>query len=341
MHKKKHTKLRIFYKKGYDKGKGYKAGGLAANAAHTVTVLGNLGYDVERVAVTSPDEVTQYLRAHAHVTHVVLEAIWVTAEQLSNLAAEFGSTIFVVRAHSKMGFLQVEPEALPEIRKIIDTPGVYFSSNNLEFADALSEVYGSCLYLPNLYSLPPFTPDPFFYGCGTLRIASFGASRLLKLHPNAALAALRIAKRLNQELDFYVNIDSTPGGESVRRTIDNMFAGLSWARVIRVPWQDQASFRDLIAEMDLVIQLSATETFCMVAADAVATGVPVVGGPAISWLPSKFQVGIDDSDAAATLGTAILSKRSAYRKAAFAEYNELIKFISSATDVWTSFLTAR
>src|SRR6185369_11315812 len=136
-------------------------------------------------------------------------------------------------------------------------PNIHFSSNNLEFSESLSEVYGRCLYLPNLYDLESspehhrhhhlvkhsLTQPP-------LRIASFGASRLLKLHPSAALAALQIARAEGRQLEFYVNTDKTPGGESVRRTVRNMFAGLEDAKLIEVGWQDGQVFKKTISSMD-------------------------------------------------------------------------------------------
>lgn len=318
----------------------YHAGGLAANALQTVNVLRSMGVYADLYAVRTVGDIVNYIEERAwppgsFPKFVVVEAIWLTTNELDALADRYPRTRFVVRAHSKTGFLQVEPEAIPKIRDVIAMsarrPNVSFSSNNEEFCRALREVYGECVYLPNLYDIDgaPHAEN----SDDVLRIASFGATRLLKLHPNAALAALQIAKRMDRPLKFYVNSDSTPGAESVQNTIRNLFVGVPDARLIEIPWQDPETFRQTIAGMDLVLQLSCTETFCLVAADAVASGVPVVVGPAIAWVPGKYQANIDDTSEVATTGVRAIEKRVAPR-----QLKALEDFVCRSKDEWSRFL---
>ncbi len=330
------TKLAIVYKTKGDRNT-YSAGGLAANAMHSAAVLGEMGIFIRLVPVESFDELRSAL-THYPYTHVIVEAVWLTLQQLLELHRLYPNTHFVVRAHSKMGFLQVEPEAIAIMREILDLSlsRISLASNNHEFAESLTEVYGPsrCLYLPNLYDLA--SAPPRNYQRGPLRIASFGASRLLKLHPSAALAALQITKRLGRALDFYVNVDRTPGGESVRRSVRNLFYQLPRAKLIEVGWQDPNVFRQTIATMDLVIQLSCTETFCLVAADAVSSGVPVVAGPAISWLPANLLVGdVDDTSAVATQGVQILTGAWLATRA---QRRALAKYTAKAEKIWLKYL---
>lgn len=314
-------------------GNTYHAGGLASNALHTVGVLRRLGVDASVQLVAGFDDLKQYMAFNPGVTHAIIEAVWVTPVQVKLLSNIHQQTMFVVRAHSKIGFLQVEPEAIPIIRGIIKLSetqkNVAFSSNNEEFCDALEEVYGKCVYVPNLYDLdesPPRDASPH----AALRIASFGATRLLKLHPNAALASLQIAARLHRPLEFYINKDKTPGGESVRNTIRNLLNGLPDVSLVEVDWQDASSFKETIAKMDLVIQLSCTETFCLVAADAVASGVPVTTGPAITWLSTKHQTNIDDTSKVAELGIRALTHSNVVKS----QRRCLEKFINDSIDEW-------
>jgi glycosyltransferase involved in cell wall biosynthesis len=339
----KHLDVVIAYKAkgGSQKSSPYDAGGLACNALHTAAVLGEIGVNVRLAQVSSFEELVAYIQRFesAWPTHLIIEAVWVTVDQVRYLAETFPKTEVVVRAHSKMGFLQVEPEAIITMRRIIDLSktfsNVHFSSNNHEFAAALSEVYGPVLYLPNLYDLVSAPPRLTHDRREPLRIASFGATRLLKLHPPAALAALQVARRLGRSMEFYVNVDSTPGGDSVRRTMRNLFANLPDAKLIEVGWQNSQTFKETIATMDLVLQLSCTETFCMVAADAIASGVPLVAGPAISWLPiDQLVTDLDDTSAAAALGVQMIKcprKAKAQKKC-------LVRFIKRAKKTWRAFL---
>lgn len=316
----------------------YRTGGLAANALHSVGVLRKMGIDCDLQAVKDFKELNEFLADNRDVTHAVVEAVWLTSREVAELAATYHTTEFVIRAHSKIGFLQVEPEAVPVIRDIIDlsyrTKNVCFSSNNDEFCRSLGEVFGPVLYLPNLYDLDASPPRD--KSCrDVLRIASFGARRLLKLHPNAALAALQVSRRLGKKLEFFINIDNTPGSQSVRNTVKNLISGLPWARLVEVPWQDSATFKATIASMDLVYQLSCTETFCLVAADAVASGVPVVVGPAVSWVPKHFHAEIDDTSHAAALGVeAVLDEQGIADK----QLRSLERFIEESKEVWAKFL---
>ena len=139
-----------------DKGP-YCVGGLAANAAHTVDVLQALGVDVKLLQVEGYANLLGDLLNMRTPTHVVIEAIWLSTQQIKDMAEAYPHTKFIVRSHSKIGFLQVEPEAVTTIRQIIELRkthhNVYFSSNNEEFAESMTEAYGLCLYLPNLYDM--------------------------------------------------------------------------------------------------------------------------------------------------------------------------------------------
>jgi glycosyltransferase involved in cell wall biosynthesis len=336
----KNPKVVIFYKsKSSAPADPHVAGGLACNALHSIAVLREMGVSAHLQQVADYHEIDSFLNKRT-VTHAVVEALWVTPAQVEFLAQEHPQTQFVFRSHSKMGFLQVEPEAITTMRGIVALsqilPNVCFASNNQEFACSVNDVYGKCLYLPNLYDLTS-APAPIRKNGYALKIASFGANRLLKLHPSAALAALQIAKSLAKPLDFYINVDKTPGGESVRRTMRNMFVGLNAATLHEVTWQATQTFKETIASMDLVLQLSATETFCMVAADAVASGVPVVAGPAVAWIRPSLQAPIDDTYEVATQGIDALTSKCVAKK----ELRDLKKFVKHAKAAWSKFLGLR
>jgi glycosyltransferase involved in cell wall biosynthesis len=207
-----------------------------------------------------------------------------------------------------------------------------FSSNNQEFCRSLeASYYHPVLYLPNLYDLSTAHKRHHHHG---LHIASFGACRLLKMHPTAALAALQLANRLDRQLTFYVNVDDTPGKESVRNSVRNILRGK--AELVELSWQNPEEFRETVSKMDLVLQLSATETFCMIAADAIAAGVPVVAGPAVAWLPEKYRVpNVDEATAVAEMGVRLLQ---ASDRVAAKQLKALHEHINEAKKIWSHFL---
>lgn len=317
-------------------GNGYRhGGGLGANCEHTGEVLTRMGARVWISAVYDLAGVARCL-AIQPAKVAVLEAIWATAADYEALARSVPQTKFVVRSHSKTGFLQVEWPAITAIRGVISSAAdnLNFATNNYEFAQALNAAYGPCLYLPNLYDLassPRRGP-----GDARLRACSFGASRLLKMHPSAALAALQAARSLGRPLDFFMNVDRTPGGEGVRQTVHALLDGVDGVTVTEVPWQEPAEFRRTVATMDLALCLSATETFCLVAADSVAAGVPTVTGPAVCWMPTAWRAPIDLTTMVAD---AAVDAVSGGHHTARQQLRGLEHHLREAEAVWANFLS--
>src|SRR6185437_16742570 len=201
----------------------------------------------------------------------------------------------VCRCHSQIGFLQVESGAITLFRE-----GALLASNNLNFQIAgnsqrfcsfFERTYGHhCAYLPNLYDVA--RPERFHHHSPGhhLRIGSFGALRLMKNHSTSAAAALLIARRRKANLEFHVSVNrqENPGSQGILASLRNMFAGLNWAKLVEVPWQPWASFRTIVGTMDLCLQLSQSETFNIVTADAAAEGVPSVVSEVIDWVPQSW-----------------------------------------------------
>lgn len=319
----------------------YNAGGLASNAMHSVAVLRKMGVQANLFLVERLSDIIAELADTPSITVAIIEAVWVKASDAIKLAQTFPHVQIVVRAHSKIGFLQVEPEAIPVMLDIIAASkkqkNLHFSSNNEEFTRTLIETYGPCLYLPNLYDIEA-APRRRIHGRNEpLRIASFGATRLLKLHPNAALAAIQTAKRMGRDLDFYVNTDTTPGGDSVRNTIKNLCKGETDIEVslVQMPWQPADEFKETIGSMDLVMQLSATETFCLVAADAIASGVPVIVSTAIDWVPKHYQT---NADLTSEVADAAVDTLKHEERATRRQLKALCSYVKNAKTVWGKFL---
>ena len=61
-------------------------------------------------------------------------------------------------------------------------------------------------------------------------------------------------------------------------------------------WQDHDKFLNIIKNIDIIIQISNSETFNIVAADAVKMNVPVIGSSEIPWLPKEYCANPNDID---------------------------------------------
>ncbi len=291
--------------------------GLGVNAWHTLQVLRGNGYTANAVGVWNEAQIV----IPAGVTHCVIEAPWVSIERTLALCSANPSTLFFVRCHSQLAFLQVEPGAVNLMREVVlygeSMHNLALAMNSEPLRDFFAGVYhAGVAYLPNLYQVERPTTKPRATPYETLDCASWGAIRLQKNHIAGAGAALVLARKLGLNLNFHLMIDGGGSGAAeVVQAIGNLFTGLAWAKLVTHTWTSWPLFRRLVAEMDLAFHLSATETFSLSTADSVAEGVPVVVSPMIAWLPQSWQVAnTDDPGAAALVGQRLLHDAQAPAK---------------------------
>ena len=314
--------------------------GLGVTALHSVRVLRRQGVRADFAGAWSVDDIHAALSRYPSTTHCVIEAPWVSADDTAALASRYPSVHFIVRAHSQIGFLQVEAGAIRILRELMHlqdhTLNVSVCANSELLADFLERTYsGECLHLPNLYDASRVTRRPRgAHDHRLLRVGSFGALRLLKNHTTAAAAALMLARARGADLEFWISKDPDPWGAGILDSLHAMFDGLKWAKLVVNPWEGWASFRRTVAHMDLCYQLSSTETFNVTAADAVAEGVPCVVTLAIAWATRHWQVDTDRVEDAARVGSHLLSDLNAVCDGALA----LERFNRDAIATWIRYL---
>lgn len=309
--------LAIFYRNF--RALGYHHVGLGVNASIGARVLKRMGITVDIFGVRDAAQIKQILSSRPTITHVVLEAPWIYTDAVGDLLQTFPRIEFVMRVHSQFGFLQVEAGAIQLLREQLDlqqiTLNFRVAGNSRRFCDAVEKAYGSeCLYLPNLYDT--HRPHQRFrnpHGYRAIKLASFGAIRLLKMHTTAASAALIAARERGCDLEFYMNKNREENGRGVTDAIRNLFSGLPWAKFIEVPWKPWPEFRAMVASMDACIQVSATETFNLVTADAACEGVPSVVSDVIEWAPDYWKAHLDDPNIIARTLNQLLSDPHAGR----------------------------
>jgi hypothetical protein len=314
--------------------------GLGVTALHSVRVLRHNGLRADLAGVWSVDDIHAALSRFPSTTHCVIEAPWVSSDDTAALASRYPSVQFIVRAHSQIGFLQVEAGAIRILRELMHlqdhTLNVSVCANSELLANFLERTYsGECLHLPNLYDASRVARRARdTHEHRLLRVGSFGALRLLKNHTTAAAAAMMLARSRNADLEFWISKDPDPWGAGILDSLHAMFDGLKWAKLVVNAWEGWAAFRRTVAHMDLCYQLSATETFNVTAADAVAEGVPCVVTPAIAWAPRHWQVDTDRIGDAARVGSQLLADVDASHDGSRA----LARFTNNATEVWRRYL---
>jgi glycosyltransferase involved in cell wall biosynthesis len=281
--------------------------GLGVSAQYTAKTLRHHGIWAEVWAIQSPQKLRERLRAaHANAdqrgelrpTHVILAAPWMPSNEVELTAAEFPEVAFVVVSHSSVGFLAADPHAIRLLRQTADlqlsTHNVFVGGNSTKFTEWATEAWGvNAVCLPNLYDLTESFPrhDRRWEG-GALRLGLFGANRPLKNFLSGAAAAVVLARELHVPIDLLLSSDRNEGADG--RALDEMTENIANLRVTRTGWLPWSSFRRLLRTVDLVFQVSYTETFNVVTADSIAEGVPVVASDAIEWVPRWWQARADE-----------------------------------------------
>lgn len=248
--------------------------GLSANLVDCVD-----GNDIDRV-------VTEY-----GATHAILEAFWVTPEKLEELAKLHPKIHWAIRNHSKSVFLVSEGIGFPwaiAYCRLGKKYNIKLAPNSRAFADEFRDALGfKTTFLPNIYRPANAVPrrggiTPF------LHVGSFGAVRLLKNQITQALAAMAWANAANLRIAFHINASRQEQmGSEVLKGLRAIFAGTPHG-LVEHPWVSHAEFQRMVVQMDIVLQVSLTETFNIVLADAVTQGVPIVGSAEIPWLPARY-----------------------------------------------------
>lgn len=295
-------KLILFFKDFRAARPGVSHVGLGVSSQNTAAVLRKHGVDAEAVGVVFAIDILNYLIKNPEITHAVIGAPWVTALEMEGLISTFPNVEFVCTSHSNIGFLSVEPPAIKLLRayKTLQDkyPNFHVGGNSEKFVEAWSRMYDTKLvFLPNLYNLNE-NVRPYFVGhdieCRPVRIGIFGSVRPLKNFVSAVAAGIDVSVRLNKNVILFLSTGRDEGGQVTNKAIDELVAGLPNVKLIRSMWQDHSQFKELVREMDLIYQISYTESFNMVTADAISEGVPVVISDAITWAPRSWIAKMDD-----------------------------------------------
>jgi hypothetical protein len=277
--------------------------GLSNSAQLMSEAFESLGFESKVVQVIDNNFIDREVHQY-RPTHVFIEAFWVVPSKFEILKKLHPTVTWIVRNHSKMDFLAHEGTMMGwAIDYLRD--GIAIASNSPEaYRDmgVLAKAYDAdpkgSLYLPNFYKInKPEHLKPLdllrrlklaingkVSDSAVLNIGCFGAVRPLKNHLHQALAAIEVADKLGKSLMFYIISTRVEGkADSILRCLRAIFERTQKHQLVEVPWKDHDEFVEFSKSMDVVMQVSMSETFNIVAADAVAAGVPVLVSAEVPW----------------------------------------------------------
>lgn len=311
-----------------------------------ITEDGNITADIEMVQdansidaiVTSTDPAV-----------VFIEGLWVTPEKFTELMAlsRHAGRTWIVRVHSEIPFLASEGIAMNWIAKYLEQ-GVLVACNAVRARDQIAayaramgydenEIAALLPYLPNCYPTD-FEPEQStdLVSKSTLDIACFGAFRPLKNHLQQAICAVNFARENGKNLRFHINDRCDAGGVGPARNVHDFFANLpAQYELVEHGWESHEQFLASLSNIDILMQVSFSETFNIVAADATFVGKPVVVSDEISWAYPLYADPTDHMQLEQVLQLAYLQPMFYVQQSR----KRLESFATQSASIWVRYLT--
>jgi hypothetical protein len=261
-------------------------------------------------------------------TRVVIEALWATPAKLAQLQKIHPKIQWTVRIHSEMAFLANEGPAIEWIAAYLEQ-GIEVAFNSLQTAEDFG-LLGKVSYLPNYYPEHKFRTHK--HDNGLLDIGCFGAIRPLKNQLIQAFAAIKYAEKHRKRLVFHMNGSRIEQlGLNNLKNIKALFD--ETGHVLKIhPWLDHEEFLELVKEMDICLQVSLSESFNIVSADAVSVGVPLIGSSAIGWLPKHSQAN------AGSVDSIVKAMERITEESVFENHEALRDYMKETVHLWIKWL---
>ena len=262
----------------------YKEGkyGLWNSASFVVEFLNKSQIKTDLISVFDANFIDRAIHVNKPKV-VVLEAIWVTPQKLSELARLHKKVKWIVRVHSKLPFLSNEGVALEWLNGYKSIPNVTLTGNNLEFVEDMRSSNYKFEYLPNVYldkinySRPIFSRQDLHIGC-------FGSLRPMKNHLIQAVSSIDFANKIGYNLKFHINSSRyEQRGDNVLKNLVALFKNNPTHDLVHHGWLSHSDFLGLVYTMDIGMQVSYSESFNIVAADFVRMNIPIVTSKEISF----------------------------------------------------------
>jgi hypothetical protein len=282
-------------------------------------------------------------------THVIIEALWVVPSKFIILSKLHPTVTWIIRLHSEMPFLAGEGIAMDWLGDYaafkniligVNAPRMmsevtFYLQHKFNWTD--EQTKSKIIYMPNYYPTDFVTKPYLVDSKDTVDIGCFGAVRPLKNHMLQAIAALKFAESMGKKLNFHINSGRLEmKGEPVLHNLRGLFQHLydKGHQLISHGWTHRDEFLKIVAEMDIGMQVSFSETFNIVGADFVSQGVPFLGSSEIPWSSPEF-----NSDPA--------SSQHIYEKLKYTHENTgrnvqqhqelLAKYVTETQSIWVEY----
>jgi hypothetical protein len=352
-HKYHHLKALFILKRRQDYSHEYSENHLATGMYNSAKFVSDMleanGIDSKVVIVTDNNDIDREVHKHKP-SHVFIEGIWVVPEKFEILKKLHPKVRWVVRCHSEIPFLAQEGNALDWIFKYVQND-VSVSGNskriNADLQTLICEGLGLTWdrdsmvpLLPNYYPVPTSacfetrSDDKHHFD-----IACFGAVRPLKNHLIQAVAAVQFAMSHGKGLHFHINSGRVEqNGANQLKNLKALFEGMGPGfKLVENAWMSHPHFLHLMGRMDISMQVSLSETFNIVTADAVAVGTPIVVSDEIAWASKEsFAKPTSTPDIVKTLEIVWSDRDYTVQE----NFHHLKKFSADSSKRWIKFLKA-
>ena len=347
----KHRRALFILKRRHDYTEAYGEKHLATgmyNSAKLVSdMLEDAGIDSKVVIVVDNNDIDREVSKYKP-THVFIEGIWVVPEKFDVLKPLHRKVKWIVRCHSEIPFLAQEGNAIDWIFEYIKR-GVYVAGNSSRVNATLQSLVGDALdldqevlnemvpLLPNYYPVdddfvfqPREAKSHFDIGC-------FGAIRPLKNQLMQAIAAVEFAKAQGKGLKFHINSARIEqNGNNQLKNIRALFNQLDENfQLVEHGWLHPKDFKKFLRKMDICMQVSFSETFNIVSADAVDVGTPIVVSPEITWAPQDTWAKPTDIDSIVDTMEYVWEQRDTIVEEAL---EGLEKYSDRSKHLWTRYI---
>lgn len=261
-----------------------RSSGLYNSTSFIVQSLQARGIDAELIEVHDNNDIDREV-TRFKPDAVVLEAVWVVPDKFDILKRLHPRVQWFVHLHSQMPFLSLESMAFgwlidsvaKGVKMIANSPESYYSLRSILSHEDIT-------YLPNVYIREQHRPKRSDSSQEFIDIACFGAVRPLKNHMIQALAAIQFAKDQRQRLRFHINGTRLEmGGGTVLKSLRDTFARLPEHQLVESHWREPEEFLNFLRTLDFGMQVSLSETFNVVSADYVSSGLPIVVSKEVPW----------------------------------------------------------
>lgn len=266
--------------------------GLFNSARFVADMLHNHGVHVDVVEAIDSNCIDRLI-TEKRPTHVILEAFWCVPSKIDVLKRLHPTVRWIVRNHSEVPFLSNEGVAFEWTIEYLRR-GVEVMCNSRRARRELRIVAAAhglpetlVTYGPNVY------PDPSVESLsvrakrsdGYIDIGCFGAIRPLKNQMQQAIAAVAFGDIVQRKVRFHINsVRVEGGGGPIVKNLRALFQNAHGHKLKEHGWLKHHQFLKVLSGIEMLMQVSFTETFNIVAADAMAMSVPLVVSGDIPWV---------------------------------------------------------